>query len=43
MVRASASWSTSSPTTRGQWLIHCHNAYHLATGMATVLSYRNRS
>ncbi len=27
----------------GQWLIHCHNAYHLATGMATVLSYRNRS
>lgn len=24
----------------GQWLLHCHNAYHLAAGMATVLSYR---
>lgn len=24
----------------GQWLTHCHNAYHLATGMATVLSYK---
>lgn len=23
----------------GQWLVHCHNAYHLATGMATVASY----
>lgn len=23
----------------GQWLLHCHNAYHLATGMATILSY----
>lgn len=23
----------------GQWLIHCHNAYHLPTGMATILSY----
>lgn len=23
----------------GQWLLHCHNAYHMATGMATVLSY----
>jgi FtsP/CotA-like multicopper oxidase with cupredoxin domain len=19
----------------GQWMIHCHNAYHLAVGMAT--------
>ena len=24
----------------GQWMLHCHNTYHLATGMATVLSYR---
>lgn len=24
----------------GQWLMHCHNAYHMAAGMATVLSYR---
>jgi FtsP/CotA-like multicopper oxidase with cupredoxin domain len=23
----------------GQWLTHCHNAYHMATGMATVVSY----
>ena len=23
----------------GQWLLHCHNTYHLETGMATVLSY----
>ncbi len=23
----------------GQWLTHCHNAYHLAAGMATILSY----
>lgn len=23
----------------GQWLTHCHNAYHMATGMATILSY----
>ncbi|MGH3906955.1 MAG: multicopper oxidase family protein, partial [Pseudonocardiaceae bacterium] len=24
----------------GQWLHHCHNAYHLAAGMATVVSYQ---
>lgn len=24
----------------GQWMLHCHNTYHLVTGMATVLSYR---
>lgn len=23
----------------GQWMIHCHNTYHLELGMATVLSY----
>lgn len=23
----------------GEWLFHCHNAYHLATGMARVVSY----
>ena len=23
----------------GQWLTHCHNSIHMATGMATVLSY----
>jgi len=24
----------------GQWMLHCHNTYHLETGMATVVSYR---
>ena len=23
----------------GQWLYHCHNAYHAARGMMGVLSY----
>ena len=23
----------------GQWMFHCHNTYHLETGMATVVSY----
>ena len=23
----------------GNWMLHCHNAYHLESGMATVLSY----
>ena len=23
----------------GEWMLHCHNAYHLQSGMATVLSY----
>jgi FtsP/CotA-like multicopper oxidase with cupredoxin domain len=27
-------------TNPGQWMLHCHNAYHLEAGMATVLSYR---
>lgn len=24
----------------GEWMLHCHNAYHLEAGMATVLSYK---
>lgn len=24
----------------GSWMFHCHNAYHLESGMATVLTYR---
>ena len=24
----------------GEWMFHCHNTYHLETGMATTLSYR---
>jgi FtsP/CotA-like multicopper oxidase with cupredoxin domain len=24
----------------GQWMLHCHNTYHLEMGMATVFSYR---
>ena len=23
----------------GQWMLHCHNTYHLEAGMATELSY----
>ena len=23
----------------GQWMLHCHNTYHLESGMATVVSY----
>lgn len=30
--------STNNP---GKWMLHCHNAYHLEAGMATVLSYRD--
>ena len=29
-------FQTNNP---GDWMIHCHNAYHLEAGMATVLSY----
>jgi FtsP/CotA-like multicopper oxidase with cupredoxin domain len=25
----------------GQWMLHCHNTYHLAAGMGSVLSYRS--
>ena len=24
----------------GQWMLHCHNTYHLEAGMATAVSYR---
>ena len=23
----------------GQWMLHCHNTYHLEAGMATTLAY----
>ena len=26
----------------GQWMLHCHNAYHGEAGMMSVLSYRHR-
>ena len=26
-------------TNPGQWMLHCHNAYHLEAGMATVVRY----
>lgn len=32
-----ADFDTDNP---GQWFTHCHNEYHLAAGMATVVSYR---
>ena len=25
----------------GQWALHCHNTYHLASGMATIFAYRS--
>jgi FtsP/CotA-like multicopper oxidase with cupredoxin domain len=34
--RVIADFAADNP---GQWLAHCHNAYHMATGMATVVSY----
>jgi FtsP/CotA-like multicopper oxidase with cupredoxin domain len=27
-------------TNPGQWMTHCHNAYHGEAGMMTTLSYR---
>lgn len=26
---------------RGQWMLHCHNLYHMKTGMARVIKYRS--
>jgi FtsP/CotA-like multicopper oxidase with cupredoxin domain len=23
----------------GQWMLHCHNTYHLEAGMATTLAF----
>lgn len=34
--RVSVDFTADNP---GQWLTHCHNAYHLASGMATIVSY----
>ena len=34
--RVVADFTADNP---GQWLTHCHNAYHMGTGMATVVSY----
>ncbi|MQA05939.1 MAG: multicopper oxidase domain-containing protein [Streptosporangiales bacterium] len=36
--RISIDFTADNP---GQWLVHCHNAYHLATGMATIVSYQH--
>ena len=27
----------------GQWMIHCHNTYHLEQGMAQVMAYKQSS
>nr|WP_255375777.1 multicopper oxidase domain-containing protein [Saccharomonospora sp. CUA-673] len=35
--RLAVDFDTDNP---GQWLTHCHNEYHQAAGMASVLSYR---
>lgn len=37
--RLSVDFTADNP---GQWLVHCHNAYHMATGMAAMLSYQTR-
>jgi FtsP/CotA-like multicopper oxidase with cupredoxin domain len=26
---------------RGQWMLHCHNLYHMKTGMARVIKYKS--
>lgn len=36
MQRLTVDFDADNP---GQWLTHCHNAYHAELGMATVLSY----
>ncbi|MFP6745488.1 MAG: multicopper oxidase domain-containing protein, partial [Alphaproteobacteria bacterium] len=28
-------------TNPGQWVMHCHNLYHMASGMMTTLRYRS--
>lgn len=38
--RMALDFDTDNP---GQWFTHCHNEYHMAAGMATVVSYRTRS
>lgn len=38
--RLIADFSADNP---GQWLMHCHNTHHMATGMATVVSYVART
>lgn len=27
----------------GKWMLHCHNAYHLESGMAALVTYRSES
>ncbi len=36
--RLAVDFDTDNP---GQWFTHCHNEYHQAAGMASVLSYRS--
>ncbi len=36
--RLAVDFDTDNP---GQWFMHCHNEYHQAAGMASVLSYRS--
>lgn len=37
MTTVAVEFDTDNP---GQWLVHCHNAYHGELGMMTVLSYQ---
>ncbi|WP_442941248.1 multicopper oxidase domain-containing protein [Nocardia sp. NBC_00403] len=36
---ATSSTANSDLVHPGQWMLHCHNAYHGEAGMMTVLSY----
>lgn len=36
MATVSVDLQTDNP---GQWMVHCHNAYHAEAGMQTILSY----
>ncbi|MFD8249006.1 multicopper oxidase domain-containing protein, partial [Nocardia sp. NPDC059691] len=36
MQTVEADLDTTNP---GQWMLHCHNAYHQEGGMMTVMSY----
>jgi FtsP/CotA-like multicopper oxidase with cupredoxin domain len=36
MQRVTVDLEASNP---GQWMVHCHNAYHQEAGMMTTLSY----
>ena len=38
MGRVTVAFDADNP---GRWALHCHNLYHMATGMMTELRYSN--